>query len=187
MELASASRPGQARRITDAVFRPRLPFSFHCTLSFIRECGCGRRPVNGRPDPFAALPCCPFRLTADSPTFPQPVPFASSGYSERRSGHDHFIKRTLRRLRCYHRSNHCRNRSRSRASANALASCRRINRTSHQCRKLERLSRRQHRRPLGIGILPAVRSWPLGHISPVAREGRTSPQGREIVHHHFLP
>jgi antirestriction protein ArdC len=51
---------------------------------------------------------------------------------------------------------------------------------------IERLSRRQHRRPLGIGILPAIQSWPLGHISPVARTRRSSPQGREIVHHHFL-
>src|SRR3546814_12983560 len=61
-------------------------------------------PVNGLPAPFASLPCCPFRLRLTVWLIPRAFSFASSGNSERRSGHDKLNFIPLRRVRSHHQS-----------------------------------------------------------------------------------
>src|SRR3546814_9288506 len=79
-------------------------------------------PVNGLPAPFASLPCCPFRLRLTVWLIPRAFSFASSGNSERRSGHDKLNFIPLRRVRSYHQSDRICHRSRSGSGSTTLAS-----------------------------------------------------------------
>lgn len=54
MELASASRPGQARRITDAVFRPRLLWKQEGASCCVVGCPAARSSST----PSTTLMCC---------------------------------------------------------------------------------------------------------------------------------
>jgi hypothetical protein len=142
--------------------------------------------VNGLPDPFAALPCCPFRLSADRPALPPAISFASSGHSERRSGHDQFTKNAstftkpsptrsllpskpapVRSQLPWHRRRFC-------------------HLTPGQCRSAKPIAASIPSPSGPPPIASGFRSWHLGHISPVAGSRAHSPQGREIFHHHLL-
>src|SRR3546814_6986007 len=79
-------------------------------------------PVNGLPAPFASLPCCPFRLRLTVWLIPRAFSFASSGNSERRSGHDKLNFIPLRRVRSHHQSDRICHRSRSGSGSTTLAS-----------------------------------------------------------------
>src|SRR3546814_15503169 len=92
---------------------------------FLRQCreyGPVRRPVNGLPVPFASLPCCPFRLRLTVWLIPRAFSFASSGNSERRSGHDTLNFIPLRRVRNHPQSDRLRTRLRSESVSPLLAS-----------------------------------------------------------------